>query len=297
MAFRFVLCATDLSEGSAVAVREADRIARADRARFGVIWVVPAPPLHVVDPLRAFPPEAAELATGAAAMEALKESVAGLIGRDGPPPELWVEPGQPARTVVDRVRELGADLLVVGARGRSGLRTVLMGSVTDHVLRHAPSAVLVARDNAADGPVVAATDFSDSARRAVHVAVREANRRGARLTLLHSVGVFRDMLVTAGMPIPVSPPVPAAPSEVERSTLQREAGRRLATLQAELDVPCDVVTAEWDPVPDVIDHATQSKASLIVMGRVGRSGVERLLIGSVTEEIARSAPCSVLAVP
>jgi nucleotide-binding universal stress UspA family protein len=56
------------------------------------------------------------------------------------------------------------------------------------------------------------------------------------------------------------------------------------------------VFLQGDPAAEIVRYATQSKAGLIVMGTHGRTGIDRLLMGSVAERVMREAPCSVLVI-
>ena len=62
------------------------------------------------------------------------------------------------------------------------------------------------------------------------------------------------------------------------------------------DIPVQHVFLEGDPATELVSHATEAGVDLIVMGTHGRTGVERLLMGSVAEKVLRDAPCSVLVV-
>ena len=61
-------------------------------------------------------------------------------------------------------------------------------------------------------------------------------------------------------------------------------------------IPVHHVFLEGDPATEIVRYANDAGMDLIVMGTHGRSGLERLLVGSVTEKVMREAPCSVLAV-
>jgi nucleotide-binding universal stress UspA family protein len=76
------------------------------------------------------------------ANEELTATAAALHGR---PVETRVEIGDAATTICDVAGELGVDVIVVGSRGRTGLSRLLLGSTAEHVVRHAPCPVLVAR--------------------------------------------------------------------------------------------------------------------------------------------------------
>jgi nucleotide-binding universal stress UspA family protein len=66
--------------------------------------------------------------------------------RGAVPTDTLVRVGQPAREVVELARSLPADLIVISTHGRTGLRHVFLGSVAEHVVRHAPCPVLVLRE-------------------------------------------------------------------------------------------------------------------------------------------------------
>jgi nucleotide-binding universal stress UspA family protein len=128
------------------------------------------------------------------------------------------------------------------------------------------------------------TDFSDHSRGAFGVACALARDYGARLVLLHVAAppavVYGEWVVEA----------------------RDEAYRRglLDTLH-QVQVPDPTIHTEYrlregDPVTEVLDEAHESKADLIVMGTHGRTGLGRLLMGSVAEEVARRATCPVLTV-
>lgn len=61
-------------------------------------------------------------------------------------------------------------------------------------------------------------------------------------------------------------------------------------------IPVSHVFLEGDPATEIVRFASDAGMDLIVMGTHGRSGLDRLLVGSVTEKVMRGAPCSVMAV-
>jgi nucleotide-binding universal stress UspA family protein len=80
-----------------------------------------------------------EFAPAAEAVEALAPTLTrGRIDKR-------IEVGKPEQTICDVAREVGADVIVVGSHGRTGLGRLLIGSVSEHVVRHAPCPVLVVR--------------------------------------------------------------------------------------------------------------------------------------------------------
>ncbi|MBX3472264.1 MAG: universal stress protein [Planctomycetes bacterium] len=121
-------------------------------------------------------------------------------------------------------------------------------------------------------------DFSAPSLAALEYARGLAARCGARVELLHVI----DAAAVDGVLGHASPAVWAQALE--------DARRRLKELaQGE---PCKVL--EGRPADVVVDHAQAVQADMIVMGSLGRTGLERLLIGSVAERVVRMAPCPVL---
>ena len=119
--------------------------------------------------------------------------------------------------------------------------------------------------------ILCATDFSDSSEAATRVAVDYARHFGARLHLLHVAWPGAD---------PTTPPL-------------------LAKLADELSAATPVVTAieSGTPAARIVQYAERHRIDLIVLGTHGRTGVTRALLGSVAEQVARTAPCPVLTVP
>jgi nucleotide-binding universal stress UspA family protein len=128
------------------------------------------------------------------------------------------------------------------------------------------------------------TDFSDRSTHALHLACALARDYGARLIILH-VATTPTIAYGEG----VVPPDPETLFEAERELLER------------LTVPDPAVAVErrfeeGDPIADILRVAQESHADLIVMGTHGRTGLSRLLMGSVAEQVVRRASCPVLTV-
>jgi nucleotide-binding universal stress UspA family protein len=297
MTYGNVLCATDLSRGGAVALRQAEATARSNRARLGVVLVMPDPlGPHAMAPQRYGDSYAKLPSVQTEALQALEQHLSDALGGQREPAELFVDHGIPDAAIVERAEAAGTDLLVVGAHGRSGLERILLGSVTARVLGHARCSVLVARESPPEGEVMAATDFSAPAGLAVVAASEEARSRGRKLTLVHCLDLTTPAAVA---PIPLaipSIPPPAVVSPEQRHQEYEQAQARLQEAARELEVRGETVVSEGNPAPEIARLAQNRGAALVVVGGVGRTGLARMLLGSVAEEVARRAPCSVLVV-
>ena len=128
------------------------------------------------------------------------------------------------------------------------------------------------------------TDFSEYSRNAWHLACALARDYGARLVLLH----VRDI------PLGVYGEFGAAPPDVvDVDTLKDELARVEPTAPG---VTVERKLSEGDPVSEIIRVAQENAADVIVMGTHGRTGLGRLLMGSVAEQVVRRAACPVLTV-
>jgi nucleotide-binding universal stress UspA family protein len=137
-------------------------------------------------------------------------------------------------------------------------------------------------------------DFSRFSRHALEQAVELAREFGGEIAALHVAAVepVTDV-VTVGAPIPLEP---ARLQPSQRVPLL--AGLRDFTYEVEAEgVSIRTILNEGRPVDAIVDYASTWPADLIVMGTHGRSGFERIVLGSVAERVLRKAPCPVLTVP
>ena len=134
------------------------------------------------------------------------------------------------------------------------------------------------------------TDFSEPANEAKQYAISLADRFGAELHLLHVV------------PLVVPYPDAASPWIMAENEMQRQVEAADKRLANELDSTWSQQHAVVHnavmglAVDEILSYAKEHKIDLIVVGTHGHSGLARLLIGSVTEKLVRSASCPVLTV-
>ena len=185
----------------------------------------------------------------------------------------------------------GAEMIVVGARGLGGFRSLLLGSVSDQVLHHATCPVAVVRVGAEDGdgrggPVVVGIDGSASAGGALRWAIAEARVRDVPLLAVHA---WQPAFVGGDAFLPV-PAESDAMDESAAHLLER-------SLAAEDTSGVTVRTVQEcsGAATALLDAATE--ASLVVVGSRGQGGFAGLLLGSVSQHVARHAPCPTVVVP
>jgi nucleotide-binding universal stress UspA family protein len=137
--------------------------------------------------------------------------------------------------------------------------------------------------------ILCPVDFSEFSRHALDSAVAIARQQHAAVTVLYVLPP----------PQSVYPPIgPAAyvPYVYTAEDL-REFQQTLERFVAAVDYPVTAVAVEALVVPEILKRAAELPADLIVMGTHGRSGFDRLLLGSVAERVLVKATCPVLTVP
>lgn len=289
-----ILVATDLSHGSDFAVRRAAAIARDRGGTLAVCHAVPdALRASVLFPQLNLPKPASAGAFRGPAEEAVAEQVSRVAGLSPSGYELFVVEGAADATVVATADAWSASLVVVGASGRSATERVLLGSVAERIVRHASCPVLVVRPGGGAG-VLSATDLSDLSLPALTAGAVEAREAGCRLIALHALelgpGVLAEATAAFG-----GGPLPASPELIERMrALAVESLKSAVALAGAPDA--EILVAEGAATAAVLTAASEKGVGLVVIGTTGKTGLSRLLLGSVAESVARSAPCSVLIV-
>ncbi len=282
---RTILLAHDLTATASAATTYALRVARKTGAT-----------LHVVcaDTLYGSPPaQGAHAASGTRAPESdrwLEETLAldtsGVETRYA-----FVRGLAPAPVLLDYARDNDIDLIVTGTRGRRGVSRVLIGSVAEEIVRHAPCPVLTVRPGATAvasvSRILVPIDFSSHSVRALRHALAVADMFGASLTLLHAV---ENRLHPAFYGVALQSAYDADPFLDDKSIAQMK--KVLAEAGGDEDAAEFVVRAGVAPGV-ILDVAREHEVDLIVMGTHGLTGMERFFMGSVAEKVLRNAPCPV----
>jgi nucleotide-binding universal stress UspA family protein len=207
--------------------------------------------------------------------------------------------GDPAEEIIQAAEEQDVDLVVLGSHGTTGIGRFLLGSVSDRVLSHAPCSVLIVRAPAAPQPAAAA----GRDRWRILLAHDSSEASAKALSLCASLPLDDTAEVTA---VRVMPLVTGYRQDIQQqlNTIWQQkkqaAGASLEEAVQALRWSTPHVAAELREAEDVsaeiLDMAEQSGTDLIMLGCKGRSAIQRFLLGSKTNRIARHAQCSVWAV-
>lgn len=292
--FQTIICATDLSDFSNIAITYGLGLARVFDAALHVC--------HVVDLTGTaiyrqgfYAPAAME----AQALQYAEEQLGALSERYKANWRTLLKTGHPADMLTRSALETGADLAVIAAHGRSGLKRLVIGSVTERLMRTLPCPMLVVRNL---DPKVAATpergvafkrilvgcDFSPDSSLAFEYGLSLAQEFQSELHLVHVIrpSLYEDLLKTGSHPD-------------ETKNLRDQLKERLsAQVPQEAYHWCSpkISLMAGQPHEELTKYAVLHETDLIVLGIRGRSLVEALLVGSTTDRVVRQAPCPLLAV-
>jgi nucleotide-binding universal stress UspA family protein len=203
--------------------------------------------------------------------------------------------GEPAREILAGAES--ADVIVMGTHGRSGFERLVLGSVTETVLRRAPCSVLTIPLSAvAVGAVpvvfrriVAAVDFSDVSMAALRQAVCLAAETDAHLTVMHVIEVPENLALWIDRVDGIGH-VRAWADAAECH--MRDAIAPEIREYAHVDQRVETGKA----YREILRVADEQRADLIVIGAHGHGVVERLFVGSTAQHVVRRAVCPVLVV-
>lgn len=211
--------------------------------------------------------------------------------------------GFPRRAICEYAKEWHADLIMAGSHGHSAIGRFLLGSVAQAVLRTAPCSMEVVR-SAAGGPapsshpmkILVATDGSDCSVEALHSV---ANRPWPAATVIRVLSV-EELIILDGQVAgyPLSSVYPQSLLE-ELTTQARDRASsavkdaREILQSAGMEVLDGQAIELGEPRTVILDTAKTWGANLIVLGSHGRRGMDRFLMGSVSEAVAIHAECSV----
>jgi nucleotide-binding universal stress UspA family protein len=287
-----ILCPLDFSEFSERAFDYAQSLARHYRARLTLSHVIPclfdstypafSYPEMINDVVR-------DLRTHARKQI---EEFARQRTRNGFAQDIAVCEGAVTDSILACAREHAADLIVMGTHGRHGFDRLLLGSVTEKVLRKSSCPVLAVRKPAHDfiepfqpgdpvrlHKVLLATDFSRHSERALDYALSLQEEYQAELTLIHVVEEFPhawDLSAVTGdvaQRLEEAIPARARDSGLVRSRIR--VGR---------------------PYQEIVRFSLENAIDLIVLGVRGRNALNLAIFGSVAQRVLQQAPCPVLAV-
>ena len=266
--FETVMLATDGSEWSAGAERIAIQVCKEHGSKLHILSAISTPGeaggMGKVNDIEA-----------GKQTDAIIERITETASKEGVECVGHVRSGNdPYEVIVDTAKDIAADVIVMGRKGRRGLARLMLGDATAKVIGYAPCSVLVVPETATIWTsILVATDgsrFSDMA------------------------AVFAAELAKAGnVPLSVLSVKVPVHSERRQNEAQPIVDRVLAFLE-EQGIQARGIVEEGPADDTIVDVAEDRKAGLIVLGNFGRTGIGRMLFGSKAERVINQTSSPVL---
>ncbi|MBF0487368.1 MAG: universal stress protein [Nitrospirae bacterium] len=263
-----ILLATDGSEYSGGAIKEAINFARACKTVLTVLRVLEynsefeTEGLKYVDEIEKKAAEHFDMIRTAAAEQNVECDI--VVRRST----------QAYETIIDEAKKTKADIIVMGRRGNTGLKKLMLGSQTAKAIAYAPCKVLVVpKDTEIKGEnIMLATDGSKYSEAAQAEAIMMAKR----------CPFVKNFLA-----------VSVAKSEDRVAEVQRNLAK-VREVAEKAGVKVDTLALKGEPYKAIVNASMETDRDIIIMGTHGRTGLERLLMGSVAERVVALAMCSIL---
>ena len=291
-----VLCATDFSDQSNQTISFGIALAKAFDARLFVCHIIDLPFAAMNGEVQLDPIEQQDRM-----MDFAQEQLAQLFEKESIDWEPLVSIGHTADEISRIVDKKRIDIAVSATHGRSGIKRLLLGSVTERLMRTLACPLLIIKEQGAEVPgmkrtvfpprrILVGCDFSTDSELAFQYGLAMAQEFEAELHLVHVVEppVYQNVLfsdVSSGL--------------YDRETMIEELSEKLdRRVPDEARNWCDLKTVlrEGKPDEELTRYADVNDMDLMVVGVRGHGLVETLFVGSTTDRVARRSPCPVLSV-
>ena len=266
--FETVMLATDGSEWSAGAERIAIQVCKEHGSKLHILSAISTPGeagwMGKVNDIEA-----------GKQTDAIIERITATAAKEGVECQGHVRSGNdPYEVIVDTAKDISADVIVMGRKGRRGLARLMLGDATAKVIGYAPCSVLVVPETASIWTsILVATDGSRFSDMAAVFAAELAKAGGVPLSVL-------------SVKVPVH-------SERRQNEAQPIVDRVLAFLE-EQGIQARGIVEEGPADDTIVDVAEDRQAGLIVLGNFGRTGIGRMLFGSKAERVINQTSSPVL---
>lgn len=294
--FERILCPTDFSKFSFRAADYAVSLARHYDGEVHFLHVIPASLMHpdqypyMAQPVRVDP----ELRQRA--LDRLDAFVA-LSRAEGVRTRFSVSEGAPMTAILGTAESDRSSLVCLGTHGREGFERLVLGSVTEKVLRRAKCPVLTVSEPGEEQTakptefknILCAVDFATPSLKAVEYSLSLAQEAGGRITLFNAVEWFSEepgWETTVGIPD-------------YREQMEEQVRKRLEEIvpREVLDwCEVEVIVRSGKAYREILALAEEKETDVVVMGVRGRNPLDIMLFGSTTEHVVRQSRCPVLTI-
>jgi nucleotide-binding universal stress UspA family protein len=201
-----------------------------------------------------------------------------------------------ATTILDYSVDKNIQLIVMGTHGRRGIEHFLLGSTAEEVVRMAHCPVFTIREMKRLKPVkkvnniLVPIDFSEYSRKALVYASEIAKSYDARLQVLHVIEETMHPALSMWGDLSIYDLVPDIINECRNRT------EKMLKEVVPAKIKFNIYVQVGHTASDIIEFSKENSTNLIVIATHGLTGLEHMLLGSITEKVVRMAPCPVFTV-
>jgi len=200
--------------------------------------------------------------------------------------------GNPAEEILNFAEGQDVDMVVIGSLGKSRIKRLVLGSVSEKVVRHAKVPVLVVRkwkEEKTHKNILIATDGSEAAENAADYGIEIAGWNGAKAYAVYAIDIssFESILMDE---------VWVKNTYEQFEKIGREATSDVEENAKAAGIEAESILLKGDPAKEILDFAEKQKVDMIVVGSIGKSGVQNFLLGSISLKILRNSKIPVLVV-
>ncbi len=293
MNFRSIICATDFSDYSNRTIPYGVAIAREFDAKLYVCHVIDLSAVTIYGEFQLDP-----IGQQVRIQQEAQAHLPKIPGLDRVTWEPLIAVGQPAAEIARLVEEKGVDLVITSTRGHSGLKRLILGSVTQRLMRtlscpllavQSPEEGFIGKDAAGIRlkKILVGCDFSTDSVLSLNYGLSLAQEFEAELHLIHvsEPPAYREFMS------PAEQAQDMVHTDVFKAKLEE-----LVPPEARNWCSLQVVVLRGQPHEELVAYSVAQNMDMIVMGVRGYGLIESLLMGSTTDRVVRRSPCPVLTV-
>jgi nucleotide-binding universal stress UspA family protein len=288
VSFNNILCTTDLSDHSNTAIAYGLALAKEFHAKLYIGHIVDLTATVAYGEVLYAPIEIQEKTVAFA-----REQIEHTMQTASIEWETLIATGHPADEIATLVNEHAIDLVVSATQGRTGLKRVILGSVTGRLMRSLDCPFLIVRNLENDRGtlfkrILVGCDFSEDSNLAFEYGLSLAQEFESELHLVHVMETADYKGLIKG----------ETGTEVEYPGHEEKRDQLRAMLPEESYNWCQpkLVLLAGRPFEEITKYALFNHMDLIVLGIRGHNLIETLLAGSTTDRVSRQSPCPVLSV-
>lgn len=289
---RRMLIATDLTPVAHATLEIGLELARRTGASIEILKVLAPLESDAFSPIRYSPEAATAEETPESLARRQMDEIVEQHDTKGVRLNVSLRHGRPIATILSHAEDIGADLLVLGTHERGRIEHFLVGSMAEELVRRAACSALVVHESDERRPesierILVPVDLSNRTLPLLRYASELAGLYDAAMHVVYAVEPVPLLDVASGS-MTVRDVMPdmrrLAVSRLKDALTRLDFGERVPEIHVE----------EGHAASTILDIATEVRSDLIVIGKQGRSAVERFFIGSVSERVVRHAMCPVL---